>query len=84
MLTVILMAIVAGAIIGALARLIVPGRQNMSIALTIGLGIVGALVGGFIGRAAHLSNVVTLIVEIAVAAVLVWLVAGRSRTTSRL
>lgn len=40
--------IVAGLIVGALARLIVPGKQNMSIALTIVLGIVGALVGGFI------------------------------------
>ncbi|MDQ1680947.1 MAG: hypothetical protein QOI42_1806 [Frankiaceae bacterium] len=84
MLTVILLAIVVGAIIGALARLIVPGRQHMGIALTIGLGIIGAVVGGFIGRSAHLSNVVTLIVEIAVAAVLVWLVAGRSRTSSRI
>ena len=81
MLTFILMAIVVGAIIGIVARLIVPGRQNMSAALTVGVGIVGAVVGAFIGRAAHLSTVVTLIVEVAIAAVLVWLVAGRSRST---
>src|SRR5688572_293452 len=40
--------IVAGLIVGALARLLVPGKQNMGIALTIVLGIVGAMVGGFI------------------------------------
>ena len=40
--------IVAGLIVGALARLLVPGRHNMGIAMTIILGIVGALVGGFI------------------------------------
>ncbi|MCU1675846.1 MAG: hypothetical protein JWM93_604 [Frankiales bacterium] len=83
MLTFILMAIVVGAVIGVVARLIVPGRQNMSIALTIGIGIVGAVVGGLIGGAANLSTIVTLIVEVAIAAVLVWLVAGRSHSTSR-
>jgi uncharacterized membrane protein YeaQ/YmgE (transglycosylase-associated protein family) len=41
--------IVAGLIVGAFARLLVPGRQPMGVAMTIVLGIVGALVGGFIG-----------------------------------
>ena len=40
--------IVAGLIVGAIARLLVPGRQQMGILLTIVLGIVGAVVGGFI------------------------------------
>ncbi len=40
--------IVAGLIVGAIARLLIPGRQDMGIALTIVLGIIGALVGGFI------------------------------------
>ena len=43
--------IVAGFFVGALARLLVPGRQSMGVAMTIVLGIVGALVGGFIGSA---------------------------------
>ena len=38
--------IVAGLIVGAIARLLVPGRQAMGIITTIALGIVGALVGG--------------------------------------
>jgi uncharacterized membrane protein YeaQ/YmgE (transglycosylase-associated protein family) len=36
-------------IAGALARLIIPGKQNLSIAMTIVLGIVGSFVGGFLG-----------------------------------
>jgi uncharacterized membrane protein YeaQ/YmgE (transglycosylase-associated protein family) len=40
--------IVFGLIVGALARLIVPGRQHLSIAMTIVLGVVGSLAGGFV------------------------------------
>jgi len=40
--------IVAGLIVGALARALMPGRQHMGIVMTIVLGIVGAMVGGFI------------------------------------
>ena len=36
----------AGLIIGAVARLLMPGRQQMSIVMTILLGVAGALVGG--------------------------------------
>lgn len=43
--------IVMGLIFGALARLLVPGDDNMSVGATILLGIVGALVGGLIGEA---------------------------------
>jgi uncharacterized membrane protein YeaQ/YmgE (transglycosylase-associated protein family) len=43
--------IVIGLIAGAIARLLVPGRQRMSILGTIVLGIVGSFVGGFIGYA---------------------------------
>ncbi len=40
--------LVAGLIIGALARLIKPGKQNLSILATLGLGLVGSLIGGLI------------------------------------
>ena len=49
MLGLIINIVVVGLIAGALARLIVPGKQNMSIPMTILLGIVGSLVGGFLG-----------------------------------
>ena len=40
--------LVAGLVIGALARLIKPGRQNLSILATLGLGLVGSIIGGTI------------------------------------
>ena len=40
--------LVAGLIIGALARLIMPGKQNLSILATLGLGLVGSVIGGTI------------------------------------
>lgn len=40
--------VVTGAILGALARLIMRGEQNISILWTIILGAVGALIGGTI------------------------------------
>lgn len=40
--------LVAGLIIGALARLFKPGKQNLSLLATLGLGLVGSLIGGTI------------------------------------
>jgi len=37
-----------GLIAGAIARLLMPGRQPMSMVMTMVLGIVGSLAGGFI------------------------------------
>jgi uncharacterized membrane protein YeaQ/YmgE (transglycosylase-associated protein family) len=48
MLGFILGLIVIGLIAGALARLLVPGRDPMGIGATILLGIVGSFVGGFL------------------------------------
>jgi uncharacterized membrane protein YeaQ/YmgE (transglycosylase-associated protein family) len=44
----ILGLIFVGLIIGALARLLKPGRQRMSILATMLLGVVGAVIGGFL------------------------------------
>ena len=49
MLGLIISLIVVGLIAGALARLIVPGHQNIGIGMTILLGIIGSFVGGFLG-----------------------------------
>ena len=38
--------LVFGLVVGALARLLKPGRQNLSILATLGLGVVGSLIGG--------------------------------------
>jgi uncharacterized membrane protein YeaQ/YmgE (transglycosylase-associated protein family) len=47
----LIVLIVMGLVIGALARLLVPGRDPMGLLGTTLLGIVGTLISGFIGRA---------------------------------
>ena len=41
-------AIVVGLIIGALARLIMPGKQNIGVIMTIVLGVLGSLIGSWV------------------------------------
>ena len=80
MLTLIITIVITGLIVGALGRLVVPGRNPIGIGMTILLGIVGAIVGGILGHAIGAGWVITLILEIAVAAALVYFVSGsRSR-----
>jgi uncharacterized membrane protein YeaQ/YmgE (transglycosylase-associated protein family) len=52
----IISAIVIGLVIGILARLVLPGRQNISIILTILVGIVAALVGTALAEALDVSE----------------------------
>ena len=47
----ILLWIIFGLIVGAVAKLIMPGRDPGGIIITILLGIVGALLGGWLGQA---------------------------------
>lgn len=42
--------LVAGLVIGALARLLLPGRQRIGVALTLVLGVVGSVIGGSIAN----------------------------------
>jgi len=49
MLGLIISLIIIGLIAGALARLLVPGRDPIGIGGTILLGIVGSFIGGFLG-----------------------------------
>jgi len=39
-----------GAIVGGLARLVIPGRQDMSLLVTIGCGLAGGILGGLIAE----------------------------------
>lgn len=41
---------IVGIVVGAIARFILPGAQNMGILMTGVLGIVGSFVGGFVAR----------------------------------
>jgi uncharacterized membrane protein YeaQ/YmgE (transglycosylase-associated protein family) len=71
--TAILIWLITGLVIGAIAHLLVPGRQRIGILLTVLFGIVGALLGGIITAAllgpGHL--IITFIVALVVAAALI-------------
>lgn len=87
MIGVIISAIVVGAIVGALGRLVVPGRQNISIWLTIAIGIVAALIGTFIANAIGVGNTsgidwIKLLIQVVLAAIGVALVTGGARSRS--
>ncbi len=73
--------IVVGLIIGALARLVVPGKQRISIVMTMVLGVVGALIGGFIASLLGTGdifelNILGFILAVVAAVILVGLYAG--------
>jgi uncharacterized membrane protein YeaQ/YmgE (transglycosylase-associated protein family) len=75
----IISAIIIGAVIGALGRLVVPGKQDIPIWLTIVIGIVAALVGTLIvGSFRDTEGIdwIELLVQVALAAGAVALVAG--------
>lgn len=77
----IISALVIGLIIGALARLVLPGKQSIPIWLTILIGAIGALLGTLVAQ--YLGVAVTagidwieIVLQVAVAAVGVALVSG--------
>jgi uncharacterized membrane protein YeaQ/YmgE (transglycosylase-associated protein family) len=78
-------AIIIGLIIGALGRLVVPGKQNIPIWLTLLIGVVAALLGTLLAGALGVADTrgidwIELILQVGFAAAGVALVAGiRSR-----
>jgi uncharacterized membrane protein YeaQ/YmgE (transglycosylase-associated protein family) len=74
-------AIVIGLIIGALARLVLPGKQNIPIWLTIVVGIIAAFLGSLVARAFGVQDTagidwVELALQLGAAVVLVGIVGG--------
>ena len=77
----ILGLILIGLVIGALARLIKPGRQRLSVAMTLVLGVVAALIGGliasFIGTGDIFElNIIGFIVAVIAAVLLLGIAEG--------
>ena len=73
--------IVAGLIIGALARLIKPGKQGLGWVGTLVLGVVGSLIGGVVASAIGTGgimelNVIGFIVAVIAAVLLIGVVEG--------
>ena len=56
-----------GLVIGALARLILPGKQAISLLATAGAGVAAALLGGIIAHALDLGSVLQFVIAVAVA-----------------
>ncbi len=86
-------AIVVGAIIGALARLVMPGRQGIGMIMTILLGIVGSFLGSWItaqfgyhnanGGFAILPFIVGVVVAVILIAIYVAMTGRRDTTAHR-
>jgi uncharacterized membrane protein YeaQ/YmgE (transglycosylase-associated protein family) len=84
----ILGLIVVGAIIGVLARLIVPGKQRISMVMTVVLGIVGAIIGGLIASALGIGEITELnvggfLLAVVAAVLLVGIYAGVAGRSNR-
>ncbi len=81
--------IIAGLIIGALARLIKPGKQNLGLIATLLLGLVGSIIGGSIASLLRTGdifelNILGFIVSVIAAVLLIGVaetLAGRRRVT---
>ncbi len=77
----IITALIVGLVIGALGRLVVPGKQNIPIWLTMVIGVVAALLGTVLANAFGVNGTsgfdwTELLFQIVLAAIGVALVAG--------
>ena len=78
--------LVAGLIIGALARLIKPGKQSLSVLMTLLLGVVGSVIGGVVASLLDTGDVMELnvlgfIVAVIAAVLLIGVAEGMSSKT---
>ncbi len=88
MILLILALLVGGLIIGALGRLLVPGPNPMGIGATIGVGILGSLLGGLVGRYAfgmryRYAGGLAFVLSVVFTALIVAAVSRRGRRTRR-
>jgi len=75
--------LVFGLVVGAVARLIKPGKQNLSILMTLLLGVAGSLIGGLVASALGTGdiwelNILGAIVAIIAAVLLIGVAEGMS------
>ena len=71
--------LIGGLVVGALARLVLPGPDPMSWLATLGYGIGGSLLGGIVGRLLGIGNF-GLLLGVASAAGLIWYFRRRKKT----
>ena len=75
--------IVAGLIIGALARLLKPGKQNLGLLWTLLLGLAGSVIGGLIANLIGTGdifelNIIGFVVSVVAAVLLIGVAEGMS------
>jgi len=75
--------IIGGAVIGILARLIKPGADPMGWIMTIVLGILGALAGGWASSSFGLGRLMTWVAAIVAAIILLFLWEALRRKTPK-
>jgi uncharacterized membrane protein YeaQ/YmgE (transglycosylase-associated protein family) len=83
MLFLLLVMIIGGFVIGALGRLVVPGPNPIGFVRTVLAGWAGSFLGGLLGRLVfgwryRYSGLFALVVAVAVTALIVYLIDGRS------
>jgi uncharacterized membrane protein YeaQ/YmgE (transglycosylase-associated protein family) len=75
----VLSTILVGLVLGAVARLALPGSQPIGFAGTVGSGLCGSIVGGFLGQhVLHVHWLGTVLLEVGAAAIIVALISRRS------
>lgn len=79
MLLTVIWFILVGAAVGILGRLVIPGRNSIGALMTILVGIVGALLGGFVADALGAGSLIAFVFSVVIAAVLVAMLTGRRR-----
>jgi uncharacterized membrane protein YeaQ/YmgE (transglycosylase-associated protein family) len=77
LLTFLILLLVSGLVVGALARLALPGPDPMSIWATIGIGIAGSFIAGLIASAVTGRNAGSFVLSVLVATALVYVVRRR-------
>jgi uncharacterized membrane protein YeaQ/YmgE (transglycosylase-associated protein family) len=65
----LLWLVLTGLIIGALGRLVLPGKQNISLLATSLIGIAASLLGGILANAFDTGSIIQFLVAVALAAI---------------
>ena len=79
----VITAIIVGAIVGGLGRLVIRGKQQISLLMTIVIGIVAALIGTFLAVRLGVGSWVEFFIQVALAAIGVSLYTGGGRSRGR-
>lgn len=84
MLTLLLIMIIGGAVVGALGRLVVPGPNPIGFVRTVLAGWAGSFLGGLVGRLVfgwryQYSGLLALVIAVAFTALIIYAIDGRYR-----